>query len=824
MSLRPNAPDWLSMVVANAVLAFAAILQLEGAREFRGLSPRSWQVYAGGVVTIGILAFFLYVVPNLNARAAVMSAFLAVVLLRGSITLLRAIPPMYRFGLRLNGALFGLCGATHVVRAVYCVFGPPLSNFFALSGVIGALFLAIAVQVALFPVCFILLADERAISTLKDAKEQALSLQESLRESERKLREALKVGRIGYLDWNLMTNEIQWSPETYQLFGHVLGGAFSPTIETTVDMVPAEDRAFVAERLEAVIRGTAPYDIVHRMVRTDGQVIYVHALGEVIRDKSGTPLRMLGTVVDVTESIQIEEALRERERRLRLALDASAGGSWTWDAGTNHIDWDDRFRTIYGFSKTESASFDSWLGRVHEQDRPQVLELLDEIRNKKTSDGWDNTFRIRRPDGTISWIQSLGRADHDAEGQVTRLTGLELNVTDRKLAEEALRAADRRKNEFLATLAHELRNPLAALSMGLELARGRSQLEPTMKQRLDMMDRHLSHLVRLVDDLLDVGRISAGKIQLQLEPVTLPEVVANSMEEVRAMIESRRHEVVVQIQPGQHRVRGDSARLTQVIANLIENAAKYTEPGGQINVSILQEDGAEVVRVKDNGIGIPGDELPRVFDLFSQVSVHQEKSRQGLGIGLAIVHKLAELHGGSVGALSAGIGHGSTFTLRLPTLEEATSRPAPAALSNRELKRILPHRRILIVDDNDDAAVLLAEFLKIEGHQTWIANDGLKAIELAKANAFDVVFMDIGLPEIDGIETARRIRALPGCDRLRIAALTGWGQDSDRTRTRQAGFDWHLVKPVKPELIKELVATLQPLRDAQIGNLSLGAG
>jgi CheY-like chemotaxis protein/anti-sigma regulatory factor (Ser/Thr protein kinase) len=316
--------------------------------------------------------------------------------------------------------------------------------------------------------------------------------------------------------------------------------------------------------------------------------------------------------------------------------------------------------------------------------------------------------------------------------------------------------------------------------------------------------------------LLDIGRISAGKIELRIQPLTLSEILANSMEAVRSVVESRRHEVTVQIQPGRHRVRGDSARLTQVIANLIENAAKYTEPGGRIRVSLSQEDGNEVVRVEDTGIGIPAEELPRVFDLFSQVRVHQGKNAEGLGIGLAIVRTLVELHGGTVDAASYGLGHGSTFTIRLPVFDEATSRPAPGDRPQDESKESHPYRRVLIVDDNEDIADALAVFLSLEGHQTWTAHDGLQAIEIAKATELDLVLMDLGMPGLDGIETAKRIRTIPGRERLRMAVLTGWGQESDRTRTREAGFDWHLVKPINTTLLSELVAKLGQTRDDQV--------
>ena len=521
-----------------------------------------------------------------------------------------------------------------------------------------------------------------------------------------------------------------------------------------------------------------------------------------------TEMELIRAVSERTwEAIQrasAEEALRSAEARFRVFLEHSPTIAWLKDEEGRHVFHSPTYERRLGV-RTEDrqgkTDFDLWPRVVAEQfwhnDRVvlaanEPLQVLESVPNA---------------DGTTSWWLCNKFSFRDASG-CRYVGGIGMDVTDRKQAEEALRAGDRRKNEFLATLAHELRNPLAALSMGLELARRRNQLEPGLKRALDMMDRQLTHLLRLIDDLLDIGRISTGKIELHLQPLTLPEVLANSIEGVRTAIESRRHEVRVQIQPGRHRVRGDSARLTQVITNLIENAAKYTEPGGRIRVSLTQENGSEVVRVEDTGIGIPADELSHVFELFSQVRVHQGKSIGGLGIGLAIVRTVIELHGGAIDATSPGLGHGSTFTLRLPALEEETSMPAPPDLFQGGLKESQPRRRVLIVDDNEDVAASLAEFLDAEGHQTWIAHDGLKAIEIAKTTELDVVLMDLGMPGLDGIETAKRIRALAGCERLHITALTGWGQESDRTRTREAGFDCHLVKPVDTVVLSELLLKL----------------
>jgi PAS domain S-box-containing protein len=636
-------------------------------------------------------------------------------------------------------------------------------------------------------------------------------LEESLRESEEHLRMAMSSGKIGFWEWDVNSGQTTWSRELEEIFGLDHAGSY----EAFSSRVHPDDLAALESERDAGVRNHKSFDLEFRILLPSGEIRWLCSRGRGQYDEKGRVVRVVGFNMDITDRIRAQETLREREQRLRLALEASGAGSWSRDARTGRVDWDDRFREIYGLPPGEPASFQAWLSRVHEEDRQQQFDLADQIEHTNTHDTFDATFRIVRPDGTIAWVQSLGQAHRDAEGKLMRLTGLELDVTDRKRAEDALREGDRRKNEFLAILGHELRNPLAALSMGLQLARGKNEIDPTLKRNLDVMDRQASQLTRLIDDLLDVGRISTGKIALKLKPLALPHVLANSMEEARVAIASRDHEVLIQIQPGRHQVLGDSARLTQAIANLIENAAKYTEPGGQIRLSLEQEDGLEVVRVEDNGIGIPADELSHVFDLFSQVRIHQGKSSGGLGIGLAIVRTLVNLHDGTVEAASGGPGCGSTFTVRLPALEATTLVADPDVAPLDRLKGSQSRRRVLIVDDNQDAAATLAEFLALDGHQTWIAHSGLQAIEIAKATALDVVLMDLGMPGLDGIETAKRIRALPGRAGLRIAALTGWGQESDRARTREAGLDWHLVKPVNTTFLSDLITKLEPTRTAQ---------
>lgn len=381
-------------------------------------------------------------------------------------------------------------------------------------------------------------------------------------------------------------------------------------------------------------------------------------------------------------------------------------------------------------------------------------------------------------------------------------------AVERARAEAALRAADRRKDEFLATLAHELRNPLAPLRNGLQIARLTSRGDATLQRTVEMMDRQLSHLVRLVDDLLDVARINSGKLELRRQPVDLAQVLASSVESTRVIIESHGHELVVDGGQDELLVRGDFERLSQVFTNLLSNAAKYTERGGRIRVTLTREEGAGVVRVEDSGIGIPAGEVAHVFDLFSQVRSHQGRTGGGLGIGLSLVKSLVALHEGQVAAYSAGVGAGSAFTVRLPLLARDADNVA-ALVPTATVETTTPDgdsRRILIADDNVDAVTSLARLLGLLGHEVFTAHDGLDAVEKTAQAAPEVVFLDLGMPRMDGIEAAQRIRALPGGENILLIALTGWGQESDRQRTLAAGFDWHLIKPIGVAELTEILA------------------
>ena len=370
-------------------------------------------------------------------------------------------------------------------------------------------------------------------------------------------------------------------------------------------------------------------------------------------------------------------------------------------------------------------------------------------------------------------------------------------LTPERASIEELREANRRMDEFLAILAHELRNPLAPLQSGLQIIRQGATSVSALTQTMNMMERQMRQLVRLVDDLQDVSGITRGKLQLQRQPVVLERAVEQALEASRPILEAHGHDPVVHCRDGRLSVDGDPVRLAQILTNLLSNCAKYTEPGGTISLTVERDGDDAVISVSDTGIGIPPDYLEDVFEMFSQVKVHQARSRGGLGIGLALVRRLVEMHGGSVSAHSLGIGAGSTFTVRLPAIaDRAPVAKAPRAAESAMALKGGKARRILVVDDNSDASALLAVLLELEGHEVKTAADGGEAVNAAELFRPEVVLMDLDMPGMDGLEASRRIRARPWGSDVLIAALTGWGQDVDRQRAHEAGVDLHFVKPV----------------------------
>ena len=387
--------------------------------------------------------------------------------------------------------------------------------------------------------------------------------------------------------------------------------------------------------------------------------------------------------------------------------------------------------------------------------------------------------------------------------------GLEQRVAERTSALEAttaaLQEADRRKDEFLAMLAHELRNPLAPIRTAVQLLRLKELGSQQRSRARDVIERQVEHLVTLIDDLLDVSRITRGMITLQREPILVGAIVARAVETARPMIDAQRHELTLDLPDELITVDGDKTRLVQVLANILHNASKFMDPGGQIHLRVAREASQVVISVSDTGIGISQELIPRIFDLFTQVHSKADRAQGGLGIGLALVRRLTEMHGGTVTARSDGLGAGTEFTVRLPTL--ATERVGKSQASPARTMPLIESRRILVADDNHDAAESLALQLELGGHEVRSVHDGAEALVVAETFKPHVVVLDLGMPKMDGYETARQIRLRSWGKGATLIALTGWGQPQDRQRTADAGFDAHLVKPVSESQLFEALAS-----------------
>jgi signal transduction histidine kinase/CheY-like chemotaxis protein len=445
------------------------------------------------------------------------------------------------------------------------------------------------------------------------------------------------------------------------------------------------------------------------------------------------------------------------------------------------------------------------------EDQPRIIEEFFPAVLEKGHGEIETRFRHFKT-GKARWMAYKVLTLTDATGRPVALATVSQDVTERKRLEDSLRQlaadlseADRRKDEFLATLAHELRNPLAPLCNMLEVLKRAGGDGEVLQRALDTIERQLGQLVRLVDDLLDVNRITHDRLELRQSQVELSAVIRQAVEASRPLVDSAGHELLVTLPAEPVYLHADPARLTQVFGNLLNNSCKYTSPGGQIWVTAERLGSDVVVTVKDTGSGIPPDQLDSIFGMFAQVDRSLERSQGGLGIGLTLVKRLVQMHGGSIEARSAGEGQGSEFVVRLPMLVGTSKAATPAPTRARERAQ---SRRVLIVDDNRDSADSLAMLLTITGGEAHIAHDGVAALEAVEKHRPDVVLLDIGLPKLSGLDVCRRVRAQPWGRDIVLIALTGWGQDEDRRKSQEAGFDGHLVKPVDYAALLELLSSL----------------
>jgi PAS domain S-box-containing protein len=505
---------------------------------------------------------------------------------------------------------------------------------------------------------------------------------------------------------------------------------------------------------------------------------------------------------DITARKKAEGVLRESEAYFRSMADNSPSMLWVTDREGQCTYVSRQWCEYTGTSFEQNLGL-GWLVCIHPEDRDEAREVF--LRATQEARLFTCDYRVRRHDGEYRWGVDVGQPRLDERGEFQGYVGTITDIHDRRLAEGALREADRQKDEFLATLAHELRNPLAPISNGLQVMKLAGSDCRAVERLRAMMERQVAQMARLIDDLMDVSRISRGKIILQKTRIRLSHAIADAIETCRPLIERQGHELALDVSDESIFVEGDATRLTQVFANLLNNAAKYTEPRGRIRLVVERQGCDVIVSVEDTGVGIAAEMLPKVFDLFSQVDRSLEKSQGGLGIGLNIVKRLVEMHGGSITAESGGHGRGSRFCVRLPVaLSVTTDRSADA---DGPRCPNAGRRRILVVDDNQDGAMSLADLLDAMGNQTQIAHDGLEALAVVEVFRPDVILMDIGMPKLNGYDTCRRIRQQPWGKNIVIVAQTGWGQEDDKKKSQEAGFDFHMIKPVNPLELERLLAS-----------------
>ena len=513
---------------------------------------------------------------------------------------------------------------------------------------------------------------------------------------------------------------------------------------------------------------------------------------------------------DISFRQQTEDARRQSEQRYRAATLLVSDVIWTNSADGSMEGEQPGWGDFTGQSREEYQGY-GWSKAVHPDDVQPTLDAWTQAVTEKREFAFEH--RVRRRDGEWRACSIRAVSVLNADGTIREWIGVHTDITEQKRTEERLRQfaadmseADHRKDEFLATLAHELRNPLAPIRTGLEVLKLAGGQVSAVEQTRSMMERQLTQMVRLIDDLMDVSRISRGQLALHTEIVSLAAILHSALEASRPLIEQMGHELTVTLPTQPLMVDADMTRLAQVFVNLLNNAGKYSERGGHIHLHVAR-DGSDVeVTVKDTGIGIAADQLPRIFDMFTQVDRSLERSQGGLGIGLTLVKRLVELHGGSVQARSEGRGHGSEFVVRLPLVSES---PTPRASGGDELKPDTMSLRILVVDDSRDGADSLAAMLRILGNDVRAAYEGQEGVDVAATFRPDVILFDIGMPKLNGYEACRRIRQHSWGNSILLIAVTGWGQAEDRRRSHEAGFDHHMVKPVDPATLMKLLAKSQ---------------
>ena len=628
--------------------------------------------------------------------------------------------------------------------------------------------------------------------------------EEALRESEARIQQALRVSQSFTFDWHPETDRVHRSASAGAIL-HVAGeDAENEAARAYFQRIHPQDRERFVDLVHGLRADARDYTVDYRVVRADGVVVSLEEVGRGNFDAAGKLVRLEGVATDVTWRRQAEMLLRSNEERMRLATEATEVGIWEWNVHTGVIRWDAQMFRLYGVTPTTDGfvSYETWSLAVLPEDLEEIERvLMDTLRRCGKS---TREFRIlRTDDGECRWIHAVETVRADKEGKAEWVIGTNLDVTAQKNAERAIREETQRKDEFLAMLGHELRNPLNAIRHAVQISGETPDDAEACQWAAKVIDHQSRQLSRMVDDLLDVARINRGRIDLHVEALDLGPVLEQAMAVVRPLLAQRRQTFTSDI-GSQINVTGDAARLEQVFVNLLTNAVKYTPENGRVSLCARNEDGEIVVTITDSGVGISAELLPHVFELFRQADSTLDRALGGLGIGLSVVKSLVEMHLGRVTIFSAGENGGTTVTVRLPLLLErpaAMHAPTPLALDAAAQKLV----RVLIVDDHKDAAEALALLFKRRGFDVRCAHTGPGGVTAARDFLPSAVLLDLGLPGCDGYEVVRTLRTEAPFAGALFIAISGYAQDGDRQRCLSAGFDDHFGKPLDfPKLMAAL--------------------
>ncbi len=645
---------------------------------------------------------------------------------------------------------------------------------------------------------------------------EPMLLSEDLQRAHERLALAQQCAGAGVWDWTVGTGVLEWSEELYRLFG-LEAARTRPSFEAWRSVVHPDDRVVAEGRITDAMQRGETLDSIYRVVLPSGEVRWIQALGKTTYDTNGQAVRMSGICLDVTQRKRAEEELFATNQRLQSLMKAlPVGVSFSADASCRHLTGNPallaQFEMVAEDELSASAADPRAAGRrVRYLREGREVDPAELPLQRAATEGQPiepAEFEVTLPSGRRWYAEISGAPIRDAQGTVMGGVAVVVDVTQRRKAEEALRDADRRKDEFLAMLAHELRNPLTPIRNAVYIMGKVALPDARLKWAQEVVEEQVTQLARLVDDLLDVSRIVRGKIRLQRERVQLEPLLQRAATAVRPTVEARRQLLAVRLPEQPTWVHADPVRLIQVVVNLLDNAAKFTPEGGHIELAARRSGTEVVIDVRDDGCGIAPDLLPHVFDLFQQGDVELDRTTGGLGIGLTLVHRLVALHGGRVDVVSPGPGQGATFTARLP----ASTPPAatPEAIHAHEAPDVGRRARVLVVDDDKAVVDSTRIWLEMAGFDVRSARSGLEALQEAADFRPQAVLLDIGLAGMDGYETARRLRALPEGKDFLLVAVTGYGHDEAVTRARASGFDRHVVKPFDPRALLTLLTSRLP--------------